>query len=182
MMYHLKQDGRAAVIIPDGFLFGTDGAKLAIKRKLLTDFNLHMIIRLPQSVFSPYTSITTNILFFDSTTTTKTIWFYRVDMPDGYKHFSKTKPMKLEQFAKCQEWWNNRQVIKDESTDTFKAKDFTVAEIIERNFDLDLCGYPSEEEEILSPEDTIREFQEKRNQLNDKIDKQIQKISELLKI
>ena len=182
MMYRLKQDGRAAVIIPDGFLFGTDGAKLAIKRKLLTDFNLHTIIRLPQSVFSPYTSITTNILFFDSTTTTKTIWFYRVDMPDGYKHFSKTKPMKLEHFAKCQEWWDNRQVIKDESTDTFKAKDFTVAEIIERNFDLDLCGYPSEEEEILSPEDTIREFQEKRNQLNDKIDKQIQKISELLKI
>ncbi|MBR1728525.1 MAG: SAM-dependent DNA methyltransferase [Selenomonadaceae bacterium] len=182
IMYRLKYDGRAAVIIPDGFLFGTDGAKLAIKRKLLTDFNLHTIIRLPQSVFSPYTSITTNILFFDKTDKTKNIWFYRVDMPDGYKHFSKTKPMKLEHFAKCQEWWNNRQIIKDELTDTFKAKNFSVAEIIERNFDLDLCGYPSEEEKILNPEDTIREFQQKRNQLNDKIDKQIQKISELLKI
>ena len=70
-MYRLKFDGRATIIIPDGFLFGADGAKLAIKKKLITEFNLHTIIRLPACVFSPYTSITTNILFFDKTFTTK---------------------------------------------------------------------------------------------------------------
>ena len=91
IMYRLKRTGRAAVILPDGFLFGTDNAKVAIKTKLMTEFNLHTVIRLPGSVFAPYTGITTNILFFDKTHPTKETWFYRLDMPEGYKHFSKTK-------------------------------------------------------------------------------------------
>jgi len=98
IMYRLKAVGRAGVIIPDGFLFGTDNAKSSIKRKLIEEFNLHTIIRMPSSVFSPYTSITTNILFFDKEKRTDEVWIYRVDMPDGYKHFSKTKPMKVEHF------------------------------------------------------------------------------------
>lgn len=98
IMYRLKKNGRCAVILPDGFLFGTDNAKVALKKKLLTEFNLHTVVRMPHSVFSPYTSITTNILFFDRTTPTAETWFYRLDMPEGYKHFSKTKPMKLEHF------------------------------------------------------------------------------------
>lgn len=98
IMYRLKTDGRAAVILPDGFLFGSDGAKLELKRKLLDEFNLHTIIRLPGSVFAPYTSITTNILFFDNGRNTEGTWFYRMDMPDGYKHFSKTKPIQLSHF------------------------------------------------------------------------------------
>lgn len=179
MIYRLKQGGRAAVIIPDGFLFGTDGAKLALKKKLVTELNLHTIIRLPQSVFAPYTSITTNILFFDKTKTTENIWFYRVDMPDGYKHFSKTKPMKLEHFADCQLWWDNRHVIEDENGN-FKAKDFSVAEIADRNFDLDLCGYPSSDIEILSPADIIREFQEKFNLFKFQIEWQINNVNLLL--
>ena len=97
IMYRMKKTGRAAVILPDGFLFGTDNVKINIKKKLLKDFNLHTIIRMPGSVFSPYTSITTNILFFDHDGPTKETWFYRLDMPEGYKHFSKSKPMKLEQ-------------------------------------------------------------------------------------
>ena len=104
IMYRLKQNGRAAVILPDGFLFGTDNAKVAIKKKLMSEFNLHTVIRMPHSVFAPYTSITTNILFFDRTGSTKETWFYRLDMPDGYKNFSKTKPMKLEHFAPAVEW------------------------------------------------------------------------------
>ena len=96
IMYRLKAGGRAGVIVPDGFLFGTDGAKLAIKTKMLKDFNLHTVIRLPGSIFSPYTSIATNILFFDNEKaedapegySTKGTWFYRLDMPEGYKHFS----------------------------------------------------------------------------------------------
>lgn len=98
IMYRLKKNGRVAVILPDGFLFGTDNAKVAIKKKLLSEFNLHTIIRMPNSVFSPYTPITTNILFFERTKPTTETWFYRLDIPDGYKHFSKTKPMKLEHF------------------------------------------------------------------------------------
>lgn len=93
ILYCLKFNGRAAVIIPDSFLFGADAPKIELKKRLIHQFNLHMIIRLPQSVFAPYTSITTNILFFDRTRKTSKLWVYRVDMPEGYKHFSKTKPL-----------------------------------------------------------------------------------------
>ena len=79
IMYRLKEGGRAAVILPDGFLFGTDGAKLTIKSRLLQSFNLHTVVRLPATVFAPYTSITTNILFFDRTGKTRETWFYRLD-------------------------------------------------------------------------------------------------------
>ena len=182
IMYRLKERGRAGVIIPDGFLFGTDNAKVAIKKKLLEEFNLHTIVRLPSSVFSPYTSITTNILFFDKTKRTETVWFYRLDMPEGYKHFSKTKPMKLEHFNECIAWWNDRTQIKDAETDTYKAKDYTVQELVERGYDLDLCGYPTVEEEVLSPEETIRLFQEKRDALNAKIDRRLAEIEALLGI
>ena len=129
IMYRLKQEGRAAVILPDGFLFGTDNTKVAIKKKLMSEFNLHTIIRMPSSVFSPYTSITTNILFFEREGTTKGVWFYRMDMPEGYKHFSKTKPMKSEHFDSVREWWDNRGEIKDAETDTYKSKYYTTAEI-----------------------------------------------------
>ena len=78
----LKQNGRAGVIIPDGFLFGNDGASVEVKRVLLEEMNLHTIIRLPSSVFAPYTSITTNILFFDNKKPTEDLWIYRMDMPE----------------------------------------------------------------------------------------------------
>ncbi len=182
IMYRLKERGRAAVIIQDGFLFGTDNAKSAIKKKLLEEFNLHTIVLMPSSVFSPYTSITTNILFFDRSQKTKEVWFYRVDMPDGYKHFSKTKPMKVEHFDDCAAWWNDRKEIKDTETDTFKAKAYSVQEIANRAYDMDLCGYPTAEEEVLSPEETIRLFHEKRDSLNAKIDKRLAQIEELLGI
>ena len=180
ILYRLKNNGRAAVIIPDGFLFGTDGAKLEIKKRLLNQFNLHTVIRLPQSVFAPYTSITTNILFFDKKKKSSGVWFYRVDIPPTYKHFSKTKPMLLEHFADCVDWWNNRQEIKDADSDTFKAKFFSVEELVGRNYDFDLCGYPSTEEEILTPLETIQDFHQRRDALNAKIDSQLAKISELL--
>ena len=108
IMYRLKKNGRAAVILPDGFLFGTDNAKYNIKKKLMSEFNLHTVIRMPHSVFAPYTSIRTNILFFDNTEPTRETWFYRLDMPEGYKNFSKTRPMKLEHFNDVLNWWDNR--------------------------------------------------------------------------
>lgn len=121
IMYRLKENGRAAVILPDGFLFGTDNAKVAIKTKLFSEFNVHTIIRMPGSVFSPYTSITTNILFFDRTGSTEETWFYRLDMPEGYKHFSKTKPMKLEHFAPAVAWWHGRAPIQQDGFDKAKS-------------------------------------------------------------
>lgn len=178
IMYRLKKDGRVAIVLPDGFLFGTDNAKTAIKEKLLNEFNLHTIIRLPHSVFAPYTSITTNLLFFDKTKPTEKIWFYRMDMPEGYKNFSKTKPIKLEHFAPVIEWWNNRQPITEDGFD--KAKCFTVDEIKEKNYNLDLCGYPHVEEEILEPDKLIAEYQEKRASLNANIDSILSQITAIL--
>lgn len=180
IMYRLNDKGRAAVIIPDGFLFCTESSKTAIKKKLLEEFNLHTVVRLPSSVFAPYTSITTNILFFDKSKKTDEVWFYRIDMPDGYKHFSKTKPMKIEHFDDCIAWWNNRREIKDIDTDTYKAKCYTVQDLENRDYDLDLCGYPKAEEEVLSPEETIKLFHEKRDALNARIDKRLEEIEALL--
>lgn len=159
IMYRLKQNGRVAIVLPDGFLFGTDNAKTAIKEKLLSEFNLHTIIRLPHSVFAPYTSITTNLLFFDKTKPTEKVWFYRMDMPEGYKNFSKTKPIRLEHFEPVIEWWNNRQAIEEDGFD--KAKCYTIEEIKASNYNLDLCGYPHIEEEILEPDVLISQYQEK---------------------
>ena len=180
IMYRLKQNGRAAVILPDGFLFGTDNAKVAIKKKLMSEFNLHTVIRMPHSVFAPYTSITTNILFFDRTGSTKETWFYRLDMPDGYKNFSKTKPMKLEHFASAVEWWSDRQEITIDGFD--KAKKYTVEELAERSYNIDLCGFPHEEEEILPPRELIQQYQEKRASLNADIDRILEQITGILGI
>lgn len=179
IMYRLKKNGRAAVILPDGFLFGTDNAKINIKKKLLNEFNLHTVIRMPSSVFSPYTSITTNILFFDRTHPTEETWFYRLDMPDGYKHFSKTKPMKLEHFDPVIQWWNNRQEISVDGFD--KAKKFTVNQLADEfGYNLDQCGYPHEEEEILDPLDLIQKYEEKRASLNAEIDRVLAEITSIL--
>ena len=180
IMYRLKKNGRAAVILPDGFLFGTDNAKVAIKKKLLSEFNLHTVIRMPHSVFAPYTSITTNILFFENTGATTETWFYRLDMPDGYKNFSKTKPMKVEHFKPAIEWWNERKEISEDGFD--KAKKYTAQELADRSYNIDLCGYPHEEEEILPPKELIQQYQEKRASLNADIDRILAEITNILGI
>ncbi|MDL0096152.1 class I SAM-dependent DNA methyltransferase [Campylobacter vicugnae] len=181
ILYRLKKNGRAAVIIPDGFLFGNDNAKTNLKKKLLTDFNLHTVVRMPQSVFSPYTSITTNILFFNNEEPTGKTWFYRVDMPEGIKHFSKTKPMKLSDFDDCVAWWDNRTEIIDADGNP-KAKCFTYQELIEGGYNLDLCGYPHEEEEILSIKDTILNYKKHSEATEEKINSTLAKITEILRI
>ena len=180
IMYRLKKNGRAAVILPDGFLFGADNAKVSIKKKLISEFNLHTIIRMPSSVFAPYTSITTNILFFDNTHPTEETWFYRLDMPEGYKHFSKTKPMKIDHFVPVVEWWNDRVEIEEDGF--AKAKKFTAEELAsdDINYNLDQCGYPHEEEVILDPMDLINLYQEERASLNAEIDHVLEQITAIL--
>lgn len=163
----LKPQGRVGIVLPDGALFG-EGVKTRIKEKLMQECNLHTIIRLPKSVFAPYTSINTNLLFFTKGEPTKETWFYRLDMPEGYKNFSKTKPMKKEHFKEVVEWWNNRKEITIDGFD--KAKKYSIQEIQERNYNLDLCGYTYEEEEILPPMELLQKYQEKRAEIDKNID------------
>ena len=100
--------GRAAVVVPNGTLFG-DGVCARIKEELLRHYNLHTVVRLPNGVFSPYTSIPTNLLFFDRSGPTREIWYYEIPTPEGRKSYTKTRPMQFEEFAVCIAWWNERQ-------------------------------------------------------------------------
>lgn len=189
IMYRLKENGRAAVILPDGFLFGTDNAKLAIKEKLLREFNLHTIIRLPGSIFSPYTNIATNILFFNNAKdegakegfSTKQTWFYRLDMPEGYKHFSKTKPMRVEHCQPMMDWWANRKPLQDADGND-KARCYTAEELLAIDCNFDQCKFPKEEEEVLRPAELLQQYHAERNALDAKIDQQLKEIENILGI
>ena len=105
-MQMLKPGGRAAVVLPDGFLFG-EGIKTRIKEKLLEECNLHTIVRLPKGVFAPYTTINTNLLFFTKGTPTRDVWFYEHPYPEGIKSYNKTKPMRIEEFDAEKQWWGD---------------------------------------------------------------------------
>jgi type I restriction enzyme M protein len=115
VMRSLMKNGRCGVVVPNGFLFG-DGVSARIKEQLLRNFDLHTIIRLPNGVFAPYTSIPTNLLFFDrpgggrdgkfSVSTTTDIWYYEHTLPEGQKNYTKTRPMQFEEFAPLIEWWD----------------------------------------------------------------------------
>ncbi|PLW79442.1 SAM-dependent methyltransferase [Candidatus Woesearchaeota archaeon] len=132
IMYSLKQNGRAAVVLPDGFLFGDDNTKIAIKKRLLKDFNLHTIVRVPNGAFSPYTSISTNILFFEKSGTTEKIDFYEMPLPEGLKNgFTKTKPLRKKHFNLVKKWWDNRD------TETENAYQITLEQIEKNNYNLD---------------------------------------------
>ena len=104
----LKNDGRAAVVLPDGTLFG-EGVKTRLKEHLMEECNLHTIVRLPNSVFKPYASIGTNLLFFEKGTPTKDVWFYEHRVPEGQKAYSMTKPIRLEHFQGCIDWWGGKE-------------------------------------------------------------------------
>ena len=126
----LKPGGRAAVVLPDGALFG-EGVKTRIKERLLTECDLHTIVRMPKGVFAPYTSIQTNVLFFTKGRPTKDIWYYEHPYPPGAKSYNKTKPMRIEEFDIEKAWWTNRQ----ESERAWKV---SIADINARGFNLDI--------------------------------------------
>ena len=185
ILYRLKQNGKVGIVLPDGFLFGNDNTKVNIKKKLMEECNLHTIIRLPGSIFAPYTSIATNLLFFDKTGPTKETWFYRMDLPEEYKAFSKTKPVELKHMQPIIDWWKNRTEIKDSKnaeslTETYKSKKFTMEELSNLNYNLDQCGYPVKEEIILSPKETMNNFIEKREILEKQLDKKLKEIIEIM--
>ena len=164
MMYQLKEGGRCGVVLPDGFLFG-EGVKTSIKKKLMDDFNLHTIIRLPNGVFAPYTNITTNILFFDKPkdkiegeSVTKDIWFFEHPYPKGYKTYSKTKPIRSSEFELEKNWWNNRE----ESENSWKV---SASEIIGNNYNLDRKNPNKVEEELESPEVYLEKYNQNINEI-----------------
>jgi type I restriction enzyme M protein len=131
----LKKDGRAAVVLPDGTLFG-EGVKTRLKEHLLEECNLHTIVRLPNSVFKPYASIGTNLLFFEKGAPTKDIWFYEHQVPEGQKAYSMTKPIRMEHFAPCMEWWGGaKRKGREETPFAWKV---TADEVKARGYNLDI--------------------------------------------
>ena len=126
----LKQGGRAAIVLPDGSLTG-EGVKQRVRQKLLEDCNLHTIIRLPNSVFQPYATVATNLLFFEKGKPTKDIWYYEHRLPEGQKSYSKTKTIQVQEFDPIKTWWKKRE----ESEISWKIN---IKTIIDRSFDLDI--------------------------------------------
>ena len=169
MMALLKDGGRCGLVLPDGFLFGT-GVKAAIKKKLLEECNLHTIVRLPKDVFAPYTNINTNLLFFTKGTPTKGVWYYRLEMPNGYKHFSKTRPMMDEHFQPVRDWWKDK--VESDVSQFVPAEDIAAAD-----YNLDFCGFPHDTEEILPPDQFIPQYLNEKAVLSARIEEILGRIS-----
>ncbi|HQI05648.1 MAG TPA: N-6 DNA methylase, partial [bacterium] len=138
MINLLKNGGRAGIVLPDGSLTG-EGVKQRIRQKLLEDCNLHTIIRLPNSVFQPYATVATNLLFFNKGKKTKEVWYYEHRLPEGQKAYNKTRPIRAEEFEPIKEWWKKRE----ESEICWKVP---ISKIIERGYDLDIKN-PTKKEE-----------------------------------
>jgi len=161
IMRKLRRQGgaaRAAVVVPNGTLFG-DGVCARIKEELLTDFNLHTVVRLPNGVFAPYTSIPTNLLFFDRAGSTQEVWYYEQPLPEGRKNYTKTAPIQFAEFAACIEWWNKRH-------ENDRAWKVPAAELLANNCNLDRKN-PRGKEDIahLPPEEIVAGILDKERRI-----------------
>ena len=163
IMHLLKHDtGRAAVVLPDGFLFG-EGTKTNLKRELLEEFNLHTIVRLPKGVFSPYTSIATNILFFDKGGPTKDVWFFDHPYPDGYKSYSRSKPLTITEFDLEKAWRGGTSRRGRKPTE--QAWKVSATELVGRNYNLDCKNSHQVVVKHGKPEDLMLEYRDIVRQL-----------------
>ena len=162
----LKEGGRAGIVLPDGSLTG-DGVKQRVREKLLTNCNVHTIVRLPQSVFAPYATVNTNLIFFEKSSripspssplsplpATKEVWYYEHTLPEGAKAYNKTKPIRIEEFDPIKNWWNNR-------TESEVAWKVSIDTIKERGFDLDIKNPNKVVEEVVYDRKAILEKLEK---------------------
>ncbi|MGY0145209.1 N-6 DNA methylase [Edwardsiella tarda] len=168
----LKKGGRAAVVLPDGTLFG-EGVKTKIKQLLTTECNLHTIVRLPNGVFAPYTGIKTNILFFTKGQPTQDVWFYQHPYPAGVKNYSKTKPMRFEEFEAEINWWGDEADGFAARVESEQAWKVSIDTIIERSFNLDIKNPYVGEQVSHDPDELLAryakeqtEIQTLRDQLN----------------
>ncbi|MGJ1319225.1 type I restriction-modification system subunit M [Sphingobacterium spiritivorum] len=160
IMHLLKPNtGRAAVVLPDGFLFG-EGVKTSLKKELLNEFNLHTIVRLPKGVFSPYTSITTNILFFEKGEPTENVWYFEHPYPEGYKSYSRGKPLQIEEFDLEKKWWKKR--VQNEY-----AWKVSIKEIEARNYNLYFKNPHIVDEIHLDPDTLLAQYEEINKQLSE---------------
>lgn len=150
IMHLLRDGGRAAVVLPDGFLFG-EGIKTRIKEKLLAECDLHTIVRLPKGVFAPYTAINTNLLFFTKGRPTTVVWYYEHPYPAGQKSYSKTKPIRIEEFEIEKAWWNDR-------SESAQAWHVPADEIRRSGYNLDIKNPNTVDEEHRDPDELLTEY------------------------
>jgi type I restriction enzyme M protein len=150
ILHLLQPTGRAAVVLPDGTLFG-EGVKTKIKEKLLDACNLHTIVRLPNGVFAPYTGIKTNLLFFTKGEPTREVWYYEHPYPPGYKSYSKTKPIRSEEFDAEKAWWHNRQ----ENEHAWRV---SIDQIKAANYNLDFKNPHQGEVESHDPDELLAQY------------------------
>lgn len=153
----LKSNGRSAVVLPDGTLFG-EGVKTRLKQELLERCNLHTIVRLPNGVFNPYTGIRTNILFFEKGTPTKDVWYFEHPYPEGVKSYNKTKPINIKEFELEKNWWNNRK----ENKHAWKV---SVEDIKARHYNLDIKNPHQEVDDLGTPEELLAEYNTSEEQI-----------------
>ena len=164
MMRLLKQDGRAGLVLPDGTLFG-EGVKTRIKETLLKDCNLHTIVRLPKSVFAPYTSISTNLLFFTKGKPTKEIWYYEHQLSKGTKAYNKTKPICYEEFQTIQNWWGSEKDGFKSRVETEQAWKVSYEDIKSRNFNLDIKNPHISEKVRQNPNELLSLYNDQQVQI-----------------
>jgi type I restriction enzyme M protein len=147
----LKEGGRCGIVVPNGILFG-EGVGTRIKKQLLTECNLHTVVRLPDGAFAPYTDIPANLMFFEKTGRTKEVWFFEIPPPEGRKKYSKTKPMRFEEFHDCQGWWQERE-------ETERAWRVPIADIESNGYNLDLRN-PNRQDDLSHrpPEELVAEL------------------------
>ncbi|MBY3414846.1 SAM-dependent DNA methyltransferase [Rhizobium laguerreae] len=153
----LKGQGRAGVVLPDGFLFG-EGVKTNLKKRLIEECNLHTIVRLPNGVFAPYTGIKTNILFFTKGTPTKHVWFYEHPYPPGVTSYNKTKPMQFEEFAAERAWWGDETDGFRARRETEQAWKISAKDVTARGFHLDLKNPHIPEAESHDPDELLTRY------------------------
>ena len=151
----LKPRGRAAVVLPDGSLFG-EGVKTRLKEQLMEECNLHTIVRLPNSVFRPYASIGTNLLFFEKGEATREVWFWEHLVPQGQKAYSMTRPIRLEHFSDCAAWWGGKE--RSGREEGGRAWKVDVAEIQARGYNLDIKNPHATEEQLGDPETLLAQL------------------------
>ncbi len=162
----LKEGGRAAVVLPDGFLFG-EGVKTRLKQSLLEECNLHTIVRLPNGVFNPYTGIKTNLLFFTKGHPTKHVWYYEHPYPEGVKSYNKTKPIRFEEFEPEINWWDTEADGFAGRLQTEQAWKVTAADIATRNYNLDIKNPHIGEQVSHNPDELLQRYQQQQGTIAD---------------
>jgi len=165
IIHLLKHEGRAAVVLPDGFFFG-EGMKTRLKEKLLAECNLHTIVRLPNGVFNPYTGIKTNLLFFTKGQPTEHIWYYEHPYPAGVKSYNKTKPIRFEEFQTEIDWWGKEENGFAARIETEQAWKVAIDEVKARNYNLDIKNPHVGEQISHDPDELLRKYARQQEEIS----------------